>query len=105
MKRKALSRAGRKEQVVDAFRVALTKDDDAPKSMRWVAKRLDLSPSTKLIRILDEMCEEGTLCSFWVRDRSDGKWDTKLYAFQGKVKQREIKVKRNKKQIGQIELW
>ena len=61
MKRKAFSRAERKEQIQNVFVDNIQRGLGNELTMYDVARKLDLTPSTKLQKIMLEMVDESTL--------------------------------------------
>jgi hypothetical protein len=102
-----VSRAGRKAGIKSALIIQALNGNDRPFTMRKIAKFVQMKPSTHLLKILDEMTREGMLLQYWESDRP-GRWDTKMYALKDMkpVKNtRSISIKKQGKEIGQMELF
>jgi len=102
------SRAFRKAQIIDVLRIRLSRPGDSGMTMYAIARKLYLSPSTKLMNILKEMVTEDTLTMI-IRRRS-GCWDAFLFnlksrSAKGHFTERSIPIKTAGAIVGQMEMW
>jgi hypothetical protein len=108
MRRRAYSRAERKEQVYLTLMVRVQRMQRPAMTMYQIAKALDMTPSNHLAKILHEMARDGILQCVWVDHRpgikkcvfelKEGTWD-----WPEKVK-RAINIMRGGRQTGEIML-
>ena len=104
------SRADRKKQVVMTIALSIQRGSGDELTSYRIARALGMKPSMHVTQILAEMVAEGNLKCRKVTGRS-GRWDTYLYSISEKemngysFKKREVSVKRNGKQVGQLELF
>jgi len=71
MRIKAYPRDERKSQIMAIMAIEVQHGRIPKLTMYQIAKRLDMSPSSHLMKILKEMDEERLLDSWWVEHRSN----------------------------------
>lgn len=108
MRRRAYSRAERKEQIYLALMVRVQRGQPPKMTMYKLAHALDMSPSTHLTKILQEMERDGLIEAVWVKHRPNMKkcvWQLKegTWAWPEKV-QRAINIMRGGKVEGVLSL-
>lgn len=107
VKKKAFSRAEREVMIVALFALEISKGEPNEMTMYKIAKKLGLSPSAHLSRILSQMVVDGKLDTYTRPNK--GRWTTWFYCLpEGsyvKPKKRMIAIKRNGVLEGQLELW
>ena len=104
------SRAERKWQVKQAIAISNQRGMGSELTAYRIARALGMKPSMHVTRILAEMVASGDLKCRKVVGRP-GRWDTFVYSwpeyevFNSAPKKREIAIKANGKQVGQLELF
>jgi len=104
------SRAERKWQVKQTIALSIQRGQGDELTSYRIARALGMKPSMHVTQILAEMVAEGQLTCRKVTGRS-GRWDTYLYSwpeyatFNNPSKKREVSIKKNGKQVGQLELF
>jgi len=108
-KPRAYSRAKRKEQILNQFRVWIENGDTEPKTMNRVARALDMIPAQTVTNMLLELELEGYLtCE--MRDQS-GRWTTRFYypviprLIMEKYSRRHITLRKRGVAVGQLEMF
>lgn len=107
MKVKALSRADRKQQIVNTLLIQLQHDLPPTATVYEMAKSLNLSPSSHLRKIMIEMVAEGRLTAHKTEHRP-GVFKVLFGLAEGEYtapKKRQIALKIGGKVAGQLELW
>lgn len=111
---RALSRAGRENQILIAFQTKIFNALGNSMSAYEIARKIDVRPTSPRFRsILRVMVEKGDLIEEIMNAPSKcvGGHLPKLYALPDKFlvkrnyQKREIPVKKNGKSIGQLSLW
>lgn len=103
------SRADRKKQVIMTIALSIQRGNGDELTSYRIARALGMKPSLHVTQILAEMVAEEKLKCRKVENRP-GRWATYLYTLSDSVKPsahiqpREISVKKNGKQVGQLEL-
>lgn len=104
------SRADRKKQVVMTIALSIQRGQGDELTSYRIARALGMKPSMHVTQILAEMVAEKKLSCRMVKGVGS-KWNTYLYRLSDSVeasahiKPREISVKKNGKQVGQLELF
>lgn len=108
MRRRAYSRAERKEQIYMTLMVRVQRGQLPKMTMYAIAKALDMSPSSHLSKILLEMARDGLLQCEWINHRPNMQkceWTLKegTWAWPEKT-QRAINILRGGKVAGVFSL-
>jgi len=103
---RALSRAGRRNQVMIAFAIQIKNGLGDEMTAYDIARKIDLRPTSPNFRdIISQMVMDGLLK---VREvQKDGRWNTFLYSPARKIEpeKRTVQIRANGKQAGQLELF
>ncbi len=103
------SRADRKKQIIMMIALSTARGKGDELTAYRIARAIGMQPSMHVMRILAEMVVEGKLQCRMITDRS-GRWDTFMYRLSDSIKSsahvqpREIAVKKNGVQVGQLRL-
>ena len=104
------SRVERKTQVLMTIALSMQRGQGDELTSYRIARAMGMKPSMHVNRILAEMVRAGGLKCRVVYNRV-GRWDTCLYSlpensiYKPAPKNREVSVKRNGKQVGQLVLF
>ena len=104
------SRGERKVQVQMTIALSMQRGQGDELTSYRIARALGMKPSMHVTRILAEMVAEGKLKCRKISGRS-GRWDTYVYLLPVGVYpapahgKREVVIKKNGKQVGQLELF
>lgn len=104
------SRAERKTQIVMTIALSIQRGQGDELTSYRIARALGMKPSMHVTRILAEMVAEKKLLCRKVTGRS-GRWDTYVYSLPNldvmciHQNKRQIAIKSNGKQVGQMELF
>lgn len=103
-------RAERKTQIKMTIALSIQRGNGDELTSYRIARALGMKPSMHVTRILAEMVASGEL-NCRVATKRSGRWDTYLYSLpKGEAdkespKKREVVIKANGKQVGQLELF
>ena len=104
------SRAERKTQALMTIALSMQRGQGDELTSYRIARALGMKPSMHVTQILAEMVAEKKLVCRKVTGRS-GRWDTYVYSLPNldvlRIHQnkREVVIKKNGKQVGQLELF
>lgn len=106
--RKAYSRAEREAMVINAFAIHIQNGKPNQLTMYQIARKLGMTPSDHIMKILKKMAIDGKLKIDVVKRK--GRYDTLMFRLPDGLytepkKSREITVKSKGKLVGQLELF
>lgn len=110
MSERNYSRVDRKKQIIMTIALSVQRGNGDELTSYRIARALGMKPDKNVRGMLSEMVRDGQLeCR--IQTKRSNRWDTVLYKLSDSIlpsahiKPREISVKKNGKQVGQLRLF
>lgn len=107
---RSMNRAGRRNQILLAFAIKIKNGLGDTMTAYEIARKIDLRPTSPNFRaLLNQMVDDGLLIARESEENTTAFWDrrTMLYcpAEELKPEKRQVAIRANGKQVGQLELF